>query len=97
MPKARFEFPKVPTSERELLIAALRHANEVSVLLNDLGAEVSRLDAMPVKKRRTARLHNLLRRRFLENSGTYLFIAADNLRLELPPDLRADDDEEAAA
>ena len=98
MPKQRAPLAPVPTSKDELLIAALRHANEVSGLLNDLGTEVSRLDEMPVKKRRTARLHNLLRRRFLENSAVHLFIAASNLRLELPADLKGalDEDEGAA-
>ena len=37
------EFPPVPTTNDELMIAALRHANDVSGLLNDLTIEVGRI------------------------------------------------------
>lgn len=91
--------PPVPTSRDELLIAALRHANEVSGLLNRIGAEVSRLLGDKADDAQYDALHELLRRRFLEDSGVFLFIAAGNLGIEMPDDLieriRFDDDDDA--
>lgn len=83
--------PPVPTTRDELLIAALRHANEVSGLLNRIGKEVSRLLGDEADKPEYDALHELLRRRFLEDSGVFLFIAADNLRIELPDDLKGEE------
>lgn len=87
------EFPPVPMTREELLIAALRHANSVSSLLNEVAAEVSRLDDLEGGDcPKYERLHDLLIRRFAEDSGVFLFIAANNLRLDLPPDLRPRED-----
>lgn len=81
-------YPPVPANLEELLIAALRHANEVSGLLNGIAAEVSRLLGEEEDDQKYDRLHDLLIRRFDVNSGVFLFIAASNLRIELPADMR---------
>jgi hypothetical protein len=86
----------VATTKDELLITALRHANDVSGLLNDIGAEVSRLLGEDADDPKYDRLHDLLRMRFLEHESVSLFIAASNLRLDLPQDLRGDDEADAA-
>lgn len=83
--------PPLPTTRDELLIAALRHANEVSELLNNIGNEVSRLLGEDADKPEYNHLYELLRKRFGVNSGVYLFIAADNLHIELPADLRGEE------
>jgi hypothetical protein len=83
-------YPPVPTSREELLIAALRHANEVSGTLNDIAAEVSRLLGDEADNPKYDRLHDLLLRRCDVNSGVFLFIAASNLRIEMPADLRGE-------
>lgn len=82
------KYPPVPTSRAELLVAALRHANEVSGTLNEIDAEVSRLLGEDADDPKYDRLYDLLRRRCDVNSGVFLFIAASNLRIELPPDMR---------
>jgi hypothetical protein len=91
--------PPVPTTREELLIAALRYANNVSGLLSEIAMEVFRLDeAEGGDQPKYERIHELLLRRWREDSGVFLFIAADNLRIELPADLRTDlDDEECTA
>jgi ABC-type transporter Mla subunit MlaD len=86
--------PAVPTSRDDLLIAALRHANEVGSTLNDISAEVFRLLGDQVDDPKYEPLHALLRRRFAEVSAVYLFIAADNLRIDLPGDLKGDAEED---
>lgn len=78
--------PSVPTTKRELLIAALRHANEVSVLFNNLHDEIVRVLGNKVEHKKYEYLHALLRQRFDKCSGLHLFIAASNLHLRLPPD-----------
>lgn len=88
---------KLPTSERALLIACLRLIDRKGGLLNDLSAEVSRLtDRNRLTLRDSSRLHTLLRQRFNRCSGVGLFIAADNLKIPLPKDLRGELDEEAS-
>ena len=81
--------PTMSTSQDDLLTAALRHANDVSHLLNEISTELFRLDESEGGDNpKFNRLHDLVRRRLLEQSGVFLFIAADNLRIDLPPDLR---------
>lgn len=87
---ARADNP-VPTTREELLIAALRHANDVSGLLNQIGAEVSRLLGDEADSPKYDAIHELLRRRFLEDSGVFLFIAAGNLNIDLPDDLKGEE------
>lgn len=84
---ADLKLPPVPTTRDELLIAGLRHANDAGALLNDIDAELSRLLGGAADDPKYDAIHALLRRRFLENSGVYLFIAANNLGVELPVDL----------
>jgi hypothetical protein len=82
-------------SESGLLIAALRHANQVSMTLNRIGEEVSRLLGDAADDPKYDELHALLRRRFLEDSGVPLFMAADQLCLALPADLRGEIESDA--
>lgn len=102
------ELPPFPHTKDELLIEALRHADRVSGLLNEIYATLSSIeeaemagaaaDEEPKEKPKYDALHELLLRRHSDCSGLHLFIAADNLRLDLPADLRGDpeldDDEE---
>jgi|SRR5882672_2755661 len=83
------EFPAIPTTRDDLLIESLRFANRVSGLLNELSSAIGELIESEDDHRFDS-LDELLRRRFSDYSGVYLFIAADNLRLELPGDLRGD-------
>jgi hypothetical protein len=77
----------VPTSKDALVIEALRFANRVSLLLGDLDrAILGRIT--DDDDTRFDDLHDLIIRRFSDCSGLHLFIAANNLRLELPPDLQ---------
>lgn len=83
------EQPPVPTSERALLIEALRFANRVSVLLGHIDRNVlARIEGDDDNS--FDDLHDLIVRRFSDCSGLHLFIAANNLRIDLPPDLRDD-------
>lgn len=84
----------VATSKDELLITALRHANDVGGLLNEISAEVSRLAGDEADDAKWQPLSDLLRQRLFEHEGVSLFIAADNLKIELPPDLRGERDGE---
>lgn len=83
------EHPPVARSKDELLIEALRLANRVSGLLNQLDLAVMNRIADD-NDNRFDDLLDLLRRRFSDCSGLPLFIAANNLRIELPPDLKDD-------
>jgi len=83
--------PPVPTTKDDLLIAALRHANEASKVLNDLESEAFKVLGARADHPKYDRLFTLLRSRFAEASGVHLFIAATNLNLDLPADLRADE------
>lgn len=83
----------VPTNREELLIAALRHANEVSGTLNEIAAEVCGVLGEEADDPKYDRLHDLLIRRFGVDSGVFLFIAAHNLRVELPQDMREEAEE----
>jgi hypothetical protein len=76
------QHPPVPTTREELLIEALRSANRVSVLLNEIAAWSHRQEA------EFPDLEDLLIRRFSDCSGVHLFIAANNLGIDLPPDLQ---------
>lgn len=82
--------PAVPTTQRELLIAGLRHADSQGDLLNAIASELNRQLDKPVTRRRWTRMQSLLIRRHCENSGVFLFIAAGNLRIRLPTDLRSE-------
>jgi hypothetical protein len=76
------EQPPVPTTQEGLLIEALRSANRVSVFLNEIAAWSHQDEA------RFSDLEDLLARRFSDCSGVHLFIAANNLGVDLPPDLQ---------
>lgn len=93
------EFPPLPTDKDALLIESLRFANRVSGLLNELNSKVlSRIQSDDDHS--FDDLHDLLKRRFSDCSGLHLFIAADNLRLDIPSDLKSeweDSDEIAPA
>ena len=78
----------VPTTKDDLLIEALRHANTVSVLLNDIAAEFSRLTGEHDDDPKYEAMHALLIRRLSDCSGVGLFLAASNIGLELPEDLQ---------
>ena len=81
--------PPVPQSEPELIIESLRFANRVSGLLNELCANLmARIESDD--DTRFDDLLDALRRRFSDCSGLHLFIAASNLQLELPDDLRSE-------
>lgn len=83
------KLPAVPATKDDLLIAALRHANCVSVLLNDLAAEALKGAGSKRRPRNVCDTFNtMLIRRFSDCSGLHLFIAADALRLDLPDDLK---------
>lgn len=82
---------EVPTTERELLIAALRHANDVGGLLVDIQTELSNATGDDADNPKYERLFDLLLRRWTDCSGVGLFIAAGNLDIELPDDMRGDD------
>lgn len=88
------EHAPVPTTEHGLLIEALRTANRMSGLLNELNAALFKIAGDDVDDARWAPLHDLLIRRFSDCSAVHLFIGADNIRLELPPDLRGEPDSE---
>lgn len=90
------DHPPVPTTKDSLLIEALRSANRVSGLLNQIAAWAHQQDAWGTDKQDPLeKLEDLLIRRFSDCSGVHLFIAANNLRLELPPDLCEEPDEES--
>lgn len=86
------ELPAVPKSRDELLIAALRHAESTSVLLNQVGDELYRVLGGDADNDKWKRLFALLRRRYAENSALHLFLAATSLNIDLPPDLQAPQD-----
>jgi len=90
------EYPAIPTTADELLIAALRLVNDTSMTLNRIDWETARLLGDEADDPKFDHLHDLLRRRFGVESGVFLFIAANNMRLTLPPDLSGDEKWEAA-
>lgn len=82
----------------ELLIDALRHADRVSGLLNDIYRALSSIEEAETAGLRDTdpkydALYELILRRHSDCSGLHLFIAAGNLRLDLPEDLRSDLDD----
>ena len=89
--------PPIPTSRDDLLVAALRYANCVSGFLNDLCAETHKelTDEGPNSPALEV-IHDMLLRRFGDLSALHLFIAASNLRIELPTDLRGAPEDEIA-
>lgn len=87
------EFAPVPTSRDDLLIEALRFANRVSGLLNDIRDNVmDRIESD--NDHRFDDLHEMILRQYSDCSAVHLFISANNLRIELPADLRAEYDED---
>ena len=84
------DHPPVPQSRDSLLIEALRHAERVSILLNDIRAALYRMD--PAEASEFDAIHQLLLRQHSDCSGLHLFIAADNLGLNLPDDLKDERD-----
>lgn len=78
---------QVPTTRDDLLIEALRVVNRVSGLLNDLAADLHKRVESDDDHRFDAPL-DMLARRFSDCSGVHLFIAANNLRIDLPDDLK---------
>lgn len=82
------KLPPIPETRDDLLIAALRHADMVSRLLNALSAEVFRLAEAEPHSARYSRLQTLLRERLFEHSGTFLFVGAELAGVDLPADLR---------
>jgi len=92
------ERPKVPQTQEELMIAALRCANRVCgaiteighLVLNSLQDDGTVTDAAATMEK----IRDITIRQFSDLSGVHLFIAASNLRMELPEDLRGDPDDE---
>ena len=80
--------PATPQNRDELLIAALDHANRVSATLNLINATLTQALGTKVDSPKYDRVFDLLRRRFNEDSGVALFIAADALDIDLPEHLR---------
>jgi hypothetical protein len=90
------EFPPVATSRDELLIEALRSAKRVSGLLNELSACLTVPEGGCTAPGGGEKMRDLLLRRFSDCSGVHLFIAANNIGIDLPPDLHdqsTDDDD----
>ena len=85
------EFPAVPQGKDDLFVAAMRHANDVSLLLNELSAELGQALERSPDDKGLERMHELLQTRFNRHSGVHLFIAASNLRIELPEDLQGNE------
>ncbi len=84
----------VPETRDDLMIEALRTANRMGGLLNDIAAWANdQSDSASGTERQSAlnELQDLLCRRFSDASAVHLFIAADNVGLELPPDLVDDE------
>lgn len=89
----------LPASKDELIVALLRHANEISRFLNEVHCEAIR--AGQRGERSAIPLNALLQKRFGPLSSIPLFVAADQLEnqgvLTLPDDLKnpdGDDDVE---
>jgi hypothetical protein len=83
----------VPTNKDDLLIEALRAANRVSGLLNELSAMLMDIPEGHAANAETVeKLSAALLRRFSDCSGVHLFIAANNLGIDLPPDLTGERD-----
>jgi len=83
----------VPSSRDDLLIEALRTANRMGGLLNEIAAWAhEQADGTwgTDKQQVMEKLEDLLCRRFSDGSAVHLFIAADNLSIDLPPDLNED-------
>lgn len=87
------QFAPMPETSKELVIEALRLINRTSVALNDLSALIGK-KIIDDDDHRFDMENDILIRRFSDLSGVHLFIAADNLRIDLPADLRGDDPEE---
>lgn len=85
------EQPPVPSTKDDLLIEALRSAKRVSVLLNEIAAWSHKQDLCCTDDD-LRELEDLLVMRFSDCSGVHLFVAASNLRLKLPADLRDEPD-----
>ncbi len=86
----------VPESRDDLMIEALRTANRMGGLLNEIAAWANgQSDAAWGGPHQAAmtELQDLLCRRFSDGSALHLFIAANNLRLDLPPDIDGSSDE----
>lgn len=81
------DLPAVPVSREDLLIASLRHANGVSVTLNQIDWTLTQALGDEVNDPKFNAVFALLSRRFAEDSALHLFVAAGNLRIDLPKDL----------
>ena len=87
------KYYKIAKTERALLIQALRHANKVSDVLNKISIATFAMGEGRLTPAQAAhRIHTVLLRRYRDASGLPLFIAADNLKIALPKDLRDDMD-----
>lgn len=87
----------LPATKDDLIVALLRHANDISRFLNEIHGEV--IEADQRGERSSVPLDLLLRKRFGPLSSIPLFVAADQLEAEgvltLPDDLKCPDDGEA--
>lgn len=86
----------IPTTLGSLVIEALRSANRVGGLLNEIAAWAhSQRDGQPGGRlyAEFEKLEDLLVRRFSDCSGVHLFIAANNLGVDLPPDIDGSSDD----
>ncbi len=82
------QIPMPPTTRDELLFGALRTVNITSMMINDVREELYNLLGDDADNPKYDRIHAILRRQFSDCSGVHLFIAASNLRIDLPDDLR---------
>lgn len=81
------EHAPVPATRDDLLIEALRTIDRMSGLFNEIAATCMCAE-VPVDGDKLANdIHNLVLRRFSDCSGVHVFIAAQNLGIDLPPDL----------
>lgn len=90
-PTFPFQYPKVPETAAELLVEALRTTNRTSGMINTVRALLYKVEDRFAAGEPLAALiepiDNQLRRGFSDCSGVHLFIAANNLRFNLPDDI----------
>lgn len=89
------EIQPVAKTVYELLISAIRTANYGSAALFNAMQELYRLiEAGKITEDDASALHEILMEQHRGASALPLFIAASNLKIELPEDLRAEDAED---